>query len=268
MLGLTVLGSGSSGNALVLQAGDDAILLDSGFSARDFERRCGTAGVDPGQVRAIVVSHEHRDHIAGLGPVARRLGVPVYCNRMTREAIRQALRRPPANFCIFSSGNSFEINGFEIEPFSIPHDAIDPVAFVFRWKGIKVGIATDFGYASQLIQHQLEGCDALVLESNHDIEMLRDSNRPWHLKQRILSRHGHLSNDASMELLSKVVDDRTHCLVLAHASRECNRYELIEKRASQCLSEINRTGIHSQVARQEEPLPTLWIEAHWSRHST
>jgi len=259
VLGLTVLGSGSSGNALILHTGEDAILLDAGFSARDFERRCSVAGVDPGRIGAIIVSHEHRDHIAGLGPVARRLGVPVYCNRLTGEAIRQSLRRPPANFHLFSSGSPFKINEFEIEPFSIPHDAMDPVAFVFRWKGIKVGVATDLGYAGQLTRHQLRGCDALVLESNHDIEMLRDSQRPWHLKQRIMSRHGHLSNDASMELLCNVVDDRTRCLVLAHASRECNKYELVEQRATQCLADINRSSIHSHVARQEAPLPTLWI---------
>ncbi|NOY82736.1 MAG: MBL fold metallo-hydrolase [Kiritimatiellaeota bacterium] len=259
MLGITVLGSGSSGNALVLHAGEVALLLDAGFSAREFTRRCAAADVDPGQICAIIVSHEHRDHIAGLGPVARRLGVPVYCNRLTGEAIRQGLPRPPAKLHLFASGNPFSINGIEIEPFSIPHDAIDPVAFVFRCQGLKVGIATDLGYASQLTQHRLLGCDALIIESNHDIAMLRESRRPWALKQRIMSRHGHLSNDASMELVGKVVNERTRCLILAHASQECNRYELVEQQAARRLAEMERTNISSHVARQDEPLPTLWL---------
>ncbi len=259
VLGITVLGSGSAGNALILHAGKEALLLDAGFSAREFGRRCDAAGVDPGQIRAIVVSHEHRDHIAGLGPVARRLDVPVYCNRLTGEAIRQGLPRPPARLHLFASGSPFSVNGFEVEPFSIPHDAIDPVAFIFRWKGLKVGIATDLGYASQLTQHRLQGCDVLIIESNHDIAMLRESRRPWALKQRIMSRHGHLSNDASMELVSKVVNEHTRYLVLAHASQECNQYELVEQQAARCLAEMKRTNVSSHVARQDEPLPTLWI---------
>jgi phosphoribosyl 1,2-cyclic phosphodiesterase len=151
------------------------------------------------------------------------------------------------------------VAGFRISPFSIPHDAIDPVAFTVEFEGFKLGIATDLGHAGHLTCHQLRDCDALVLESNHDVEMLRNSGRPWPLKQRIMSRHGHLSNDDSMALVRKVVADRTRYLVLAHGSQECNRYEIMDRCASTCLADLGRTDIALLVARQDAHLPTAWL---------
>jgi len=259
VLGITVLGSGSGGNALIIRDGNTALLLDAGFSFRELERRSVTADVPLDLVSAILVSHEHNDHIKGLGPTARRLEAPVYCNRMTAEAIRSLQQRPPGSMNLFASGSEFSIGPFGIEPFSIPHDATDPAAFIIHWGNRKIAVATDLGYAGNLVTHRLRDCDVLIIESNHDVPMLLASKRPWPLKQRIMSRHGHLSNEACMDLVRNVVSDRTRHVVFAHASRECNTYQMVEEHARKCLAEIGRPDIDPMVARQDEPLPTIWM---------
>jgi len=257
-LGVTVLGSGSRGNAIVIQNPTEAILLDAGFSGREMLKRMRAAGVDTGLVRAVVVSHEHSDHVSGLRVCADRLGAPIYSNRRTADAIRY--REGDVGLVnIFAAGSPFEIGEFRLAPFSIPHDASDPMGFLVCWRGCRIGVATDLGHASSLVCHQLRECDVLIVESNHDIGMLRDSSRPWALKQRILGRHGHLSNETSMELLKRVVHARTRHLVLAHASRDCNRYDLVERCATECLSGLGRKDIVPMVARQDVSLPTLWV---------
>lgn len=257
-IGVTVLGSGSRGNCLVVHAADGAILVDAGFSAKELRRRLRVAQVDEALIRAVLVSHEHEDHVRGLDVVGRQLDVPVFANRMTVEAVRDRTGLK-ASTHVFASGSVFPVGDMSVEPFSIPHDAIDPVGFVIEWQGRRIGIATDLGHVSHLTRNRLRACDLLVVESNHDIAMLRDSRRPWSLKQRVLSRHGHLSNEASMELVREVVCERTRHLVLAHASQECNQYELVERKAVECLSEIGRPDIAPQVARQDDALPTLWL---------
>ena len=257
-IGVTVLGSGSRGNCLVIQAGHGAILVDAGFSAKEIRHRLRTAQIDEALIRAILVSHEHDDHVRGLDVVGRQLGVPVFANRMTVEAVRDRTGLK-TSVQVFASGSAFAAGDMSVDPFSIPHDAIDPVGFVVEWQGRRIGIATDLGHVSHLTRNRLRDCDLLVVESNHDIAMLRDSRRPWSVKQRILSRHGHLSNEASMELVREVVCERTRHLVLALASQECNRYELVERTAAECLSQLGRPDIEPQVARQAASLPTLWL---------
>ena len=257
-LGVTVLGSGSQGNALVVHSATEALLVDAGFTARELQRRLGEAGLDPGLLKAILVSHEHADHVRGLGVSARHYGIPVYCNRLTAEVLRSR-DEDLGQITIFAVGAAFRVGEFEVEPFSIPHDANDPVGFVIRTAGFKIGLATDLGHASHLVCHHLQACDLLVVESNHEIAMLRDSTRPWPLKQRILGRHGHLSNADSMDLLKRVVHARTRFLVLAHASTECNRYELVERYAADCLAGLGRPDVTIRVARQDTWLPTLWL---------
>jgi len=258
VLGITVLGSGSKGNACVVHAGDQALLIDVGFSGSELSRRMDATGVDVTQIRGILVSHEHSDHISGLGVLARRLNVPVFANNSTAAAIRYK-PRPPEKIHIFASGCAFNIGDFAVEPFSIPHDASDPVGFAIEHRAGKVGIATDLGYASQLVCHQLRQCHILMIESNHDIEMLHNSSRPWLLKQRILSRHGHLSNADCLDLLQKILHPCTQHVVLAHASEDCNRHELIEKGVAQCLATLQRGDVRASIACQQQPLPTLWL---------
>ena len=257
-IGVTILGSGSRGNCLVVRAADGAVLVDAGFSAKEIRRRLRVAQVDETLIRAILVSHEHDDHVRGLDVLGRQLDVPVFANRMTIEAVRDrtGLR---TSVHVFASGSAFAVEGMSVDPFSIPHDAIDPVGFVVECQGRRIGIATDLGHVSHLTRNRLRDCDLLVVESNHDIAMLRDSRRPWSIKQRILSRHGHLSNEASMDLVREIVCERTRHLVLAHASQECNRYELVQEKATECLSELGRPDIEPQVARQADSLPTLWL---------
>jgi len=258
MLGITVLGSGSRGNALVVHAGAEGVLIDAGFSARELFRRLEQTAVQHTLLKGIVISHEHTDHVRGLRACARRLGVPVYSSRQTADVLRA---RDPGlgQIRIFAPGSAFTVGSFTIEPFTIPHDANDPVGFVVRWNERKLGLVTDLGHASHLVCHHLQRCDLLVLESNHDITMLQGSDRPWSLKKRILGRHGHLSNDASMELLGQVLKPQTRHVILAHASEECNRYDLVERCVAARLSALGRPDVTAFVARQNEPLPTVWL---------
>jgi phosphoribosyl 1,2-cyclic phosphodiesterase len=258
-LGLTVLGSGSRGNALVLHGPEGGVLVDAGFSLTELRRRLDTARVPLDWLRAILITHEHTDHTEGLRLLARLLGIPVFCNRLTADAIRATDRAPDGAMNLFTSGAPFDLFGFRVEPFSIPHDAADPTAFVLHAQGRKVAIATDLGHANHLAHHHLQDCDLLVLESNHDVDLLMRSRRPMGVKHRILSRHGHLSNEACMQLLRLVLRPRTRHVILAHASEECNRYELIERCASACLAGAGRRDIAPLVARQHEVLPTLWV---------
>lgn len=259
MVGVTLLGSGSKGNSLVLHGEDGALLVDVGFSMRETRRRLDAAGVDPRDLKAILISHEHTDHVRGLRTAARQLDIPVYCNRHTGTMIKER-KSAPDTLNLFAVGAEFSVEEFSVQPFSIPHDAMDPVGFIVSANGHRIGIATDLGHANNLVCHHLLECDVLVVESNHDMELLRQSSRPWSLKQRILSRHGHLSNDASQELIAKIIHDRTRHIVLAHASQDCNRYEIVEACARDGLTAIGRSDIIPLVARQDKGLPTIWVE--------
>ncbi|OGV61753.1 MAG: hypothetical protein A3K19_11160 [Lentisphaerae bacterium RIFOXYB12_FULL_65_16] len=257
-MGVTVLGSGSDGNAIVVQTPSEAILIDAGFSARELQRRLDEAGVDESLLTAILVTHEHVDHVRGLRVYAKRRNLPVYSNHLTAEGLRD---RAHVNGAVrlFTTGSAFEIGEFRVDPFSIPHDAIDPVGFVIRWRDRRIGIATDLGHVSHLVCHHLRECDLLIVESNHDLTLLQNSSRPWALKQRIMGRHGHLSNDASMDLVRRVLHARTQHLILAHASQECNCYDLVHRHATKCLKELHRHDITPLVARQESVLPPVWL---------
>ncbi len=258
MWGLTILGSGSKGNSMVLEGRESSLLIDAGFSRRRTLAMMNECGLDAGRVAAVLVSHEHGDHICGLGPVSRGLKLPVYCNRSTGRYIRDNdIVRESLN--VFTVGTPFAIGEFTIEPFSIPHDANDPVGFAIGNGKVKIGIATDLGYASQVVAHHLRECDILVLESNHDVEMLLNSSRPWTVKQRIRGRNGHLSNVDSMALLNKVLHARTRHVVLAHASEECNCYKLVEDFGVKCLEQAGRSDVGLVVARQNEPTKSLRI---------
>ena len=258
-LGVTVLGSGSGGNAIVVHSPTGNLLLDNGFSLVELRRRLAAAAIPAESLRAILVTHEHTDHVRGLRVTANALKIPVYCNRLTAECLRGKELAPEKQLNIFTTGAAFKVGGFTIEPFSIPHDAVDATAFAFRLGGLKLGIATDFGHASSLVAHHLSGCDLLVVESNHDPQMVWDSGRPPMIKQRILGRRGHLSNDDCVKLLQQILHARTRHLVLAHASGECNRHELIERTVLAGMQALARTDLAPRIALQDAALPTLWV---------
>ena len=258
MIGVTVLGSGSRGNAIVVQSDGASILVDAGFSSRETQRRMSAVGLGDLKLDAVLVSHEHSDHVKGLRVLARQLAIPVYCNRGTGEVIKDR-GMSPDQLRLFAAGASFTVNDMTIEPFSIPHDAMDPMGFIIRTAAHKVGIVTDLGHVSRMACHHLRECDLLVLESNHDLDMLRRSTRPWSLKQRIISRHGHLSNDDSIALLKEILHPRTKHVVLAHASQDCNRYELVKESVTSNLIAWQRTDVQPYVATQDTPLNTILV---------
>lgn len=256
--GFTILGSGSSGNATVIHAPEGNFLLDAGFSAKELERRMQCCEIAPDSIEAILITHEHTDHATGCRVFADRYGIPAYLTAGTEPGMSKRNWLPEQRVFI-EPGNVFTLCGLEVEPFSIPHDVPDAVAFTFRCDDRKLGYATDLGMAGMLVISKLCQCKALVLESNYEPALLMASDRRLELKRRIMSRHGHLSNIAAMEMLGRVLEPCTDCLIFAHLSQECNDADLVEKNMERILDEMNRKDVTFRVARQDRPLETFWI---------
>lgn len=310
MMRMTVLASGSKGNSTVIASSTTRILVDAGLSCRELMKRMKAAGQDPASLDAILITHEHQDHVQGLAVTARRLGIPVYLTEPThrawvrwltprkrityaewleqrraqaaaavmepdqeeKEAAEEALsegkdgagetaERDPAWIPAveyFQSGNGFRIGDIAVTPFTIPHDAVDPVGFVFEAEGVRVGMATDLGYLPSNLNMHLRGCDVLMLESNHDLDMLRDGPYPWAVKQRVMSRVGHLSNDAAAEFLAKSYDGHATYVVLAHLSESNNLPELARMAAESALQDrMSLLANKVLLATQNSPMEAL-----------
>ena len=257
-IGFTILGSGSSGNSAIVHVGKDAVMIDAGFSLRETRRRMECAGLPQDlAIHGILVTHEHDDHIKGLRVCSNHFNAPIFTTAKCAESLRHIDSRLPQMIRI-SPGGSFELGRFVVTPFSIPHDAADPVGYVLFCDTVKIGLATDIGYASSGVEYEMRDCHSLLLESNHDVTLLAASGRPWSVKQRILGRMGHLCNEAASELLRRIVGERTHDVVLGHISRECNQEELVRGNGRRALHEIGRDDICLEVASQGCPLPTIW----------
>jgi phosphoribosyl 1,2-cyclic phosphodiesterase len=340
MVRFTVLASGSKGNSAVVSGSRTRILVDAGLSCRELFRRMKLAGEDPETLDAIVITHEHQDHINGLAVTARKLGIPVYFTEATHRAWmrwltprrqmtyaqwleqckRQQVERqaeivaaaesadpedpgeenptlddeiskpevealsksafaqakpagesaeiqPPAPrddptwlpaVEYFESGQPFSIGDIDLSPFTIPHDAADPVGFVFSTGGIRLGLATDLGYITPNVRAQLRRLDLLLLESNHDLEMLRDGPYPWQVKQRVLSRVGHLSNDAAAGFLADDYDGQAAYVILGHLSESNNLPDLARVAAERALApRVSLLGNKLMLASQHEPLSSI-----------
>lgn len=223
-LTLCVLASGSRGNATYLSDGCTAILIDAGLSGIEIQKRMAAKGLDPAELDAILVSHEHTDHIKGVGVLSRRFGIEVCISEGTRQASGPALGKL-GRVRTFTCGHGFAIGNLTIHPFSISHDAQDPAGFTIGCKGAKVGVATDLGIVTGVVKTHLAACDVLILEANHDPQMLIDGPYPWPLKQRIRGRGGHLSNQDAALLLETLHHDRLAHVILAHLSEENNTPE-------------------------------------------
>lgn len=219
-----LLASGSKGNAILAEAGGSKILVDAGLSASEILRRLASIGVEGAELDAVLISHEHTDHTRGAGTLARKLKIPLLLSYPTCRAIHSSLRK--VEVVEFESGYPFTFRELLIDPFPITHDACDPVGFLIDGSDGKIGIATDLGIATRLVKDKLGGSRVLVLESNHDEEMLLNGPYPWHLKQRIKSRHGHLSNSESAELLDELLHPGLEGLFLAHLSEVNNDPEV------------------------------------------
>jgi len=337
MVRFTVLASGSKGNSTVVSGGRTRVLVDAGLSCRELFRRMRLVGEDPETLDAIVITHEHMDHVNGLAVTARKLGIPVYFTEATHRAWmrwltprrqmtyaqwleqcrKQAAERqaeveasaqegeldepdadgpdaeaepvaiaaeavgeaecgadvkpgavwPPSRkheptwlpaVEYFEAGRPFEIGDIAVSPFTIPHDATDPVGFVFCAEGVRLAVATDLGYIPPNVKAQLQGLDLLLLESNHDLEMLRDGPYPWSVKQRVLSRVGHLSNEAAGEFLENSYDGQASYVILAHLSESNNLPELARVTAERALN--GRASLLANrllLASQHEPLSSI-----------
>jgi phosphoribosyl 1,2-cyclic phosphodiesterase len=220
VLRVCLLASGSKGNSLFIEAGETRILIDAGLSAREIAVRLETLGVAASNLSGILISHEHGDHIRGAGTLARKHKIPVLISYPTSKQTHEHFRS--ATLVEFEAGCSFEFRNILIDPFPITHDTTDPVGFIIESHEAKIGFATDLGIATRLVKDKLKKCRFLVLESNHDEDMLLNGPYPWHLKQRIKSRHGHLSNVESAELLSEVMHPGLEGVLLAHLSEVNN----------------------------------------------
>jgi phosphoribosyl 1,2-cyclic phosphodiesterase len=338
---MTVLASGSKGNATVIAAGTTRILVDAGMSCRELMRRMAAVGEDPEKLDAILITHEHLDHVAGLAVLARKLKVPVFFTEQTHRAwvrmltpkttmsyakwlekmeqeravraMETAMAHAPAHMlasqrdselasqqeadCVtgpvmlaaaaeeeacepettvrvkadpaflpaveyFKAGQAFSIGEIDVSPFTIPHDAVDPCGFVFhaRTESIRMAVATDLGYVPPNVKMALRGVDVLLLESNHDLEMLKDGPYPWSVKQRVLSRVGHLSNAACAEFLMRDYDGGAHTIVLGHLSEQNNLPELARLAAEQAIGDrLSLLGNRVVLAAQECPLDPICL---------
>jgi len=220
-----VLGSGSKGNATYLKSGETRILIDAGMSGIELQRRLSTIGVELSEIDAILVTHEHNDHVHGVGVLSRRVKIPVHANSATFSAASKTVRKL-FSYKEFETGVSFQIRNLEIHPFTISHDAQDPVGFRISDGRVSFGYCTDTGKVSQLIRHRLASCKGLVLESNHDVEMLQNGTYPPYLKQRIRSSQGHLDNEVAASFLKELLHEKLEHVVLAHLSEENNDPEI------------------------------------------
>jgi phosphoribosyl 1,2-cyclic phosphodiesterase len=256
---MTILGSGSAGNSIYIEAGESRVLVDAGLSPRQLRERLALIGRSPETLSAILISHEHNDHIRGLKGIADKLGIPVYCNGATRDAIREILEIS-LNLHVFHNGATFSIGDIDVHPFSVPHDAQDPVGFLIQTQNLTVAIITDLGHVTTLVTERIRTANAIVLETNHDRQMLIDCpTRPWKLKQRIMSSFGHLSNEEAAEALKRVLWDGLHHVYLAHISRECNTPMLAYSAIKAALSEAGAQHVRALLTYQDAPADPLII---------
>lgn len=322
MVRFTVLASGSKGNCTVVTGGNTRILVDAGLSCRELFRRMRQVDEDPATLDAIIITHEHSDHVAGLAVTARKLGIPVYFTEATHRAwvrwlsprkqmtytqwLEQCRQQAAARMAeadaatgedcdpedaetsieaaptekteptaasntapakdptwlpsvqFFQAGRPLQIGDISVSPFTIPHDAADPVGFVFQVEGVRMAFATDLGYIPPNVKAQLKRVDLLLLESNHDLEMLRDGPYPWSVKQRVLSRVGHLSNEAASTYLETEYDGQASYVILGHLSESNNLPELARIAAERALNgRASLLGNRLLLAAQHEPMSTI-----------
>ena len=257
---VSVLGSGSQGNATYVEAGGTRVLVDAGFSGRDLARRLERLGVDALSIDAVVITHDHGDHTRGMGVFARRFGVPLHMTERT-EAACVHLLKGDVEVRHYRPGRPFAIGSVRVDPFLTVHDAVDPVGVTLSDvdTGSRLGIATDLGRPTAHVRHALSRCHFLVLEANHDEVLLRTGPYPWSVKSRIASSHGHLSNQAAARFALDLLHPRLAGVLLAHLSTECNRPELAEKVVSSSLAKAGFRGFLG-VARQNEPTELLDVE--------
>jgi phosphoribosyl 1,2-cyclic phosphodiesterase len=255
---LTILGSGSAGNCAYVETDEARLLIDAGLSLRQIRKRLATIGRSPESLTAILLTHEHSDHVQGLTGL-QKLRIPIYCNRPTQEVL-EFQHQMKMDWRLFTTRNSFEIGDVIVETFDVLHDAQDPVGFLLRAPGANIGFLTDLGQVTKLVLDRLRAANVLLLEANHDIKLLQDCpNRPWSLKQRILSRHGHLSNEAAADTAEQLMTGELRHLYLGHLSNECNRPALAQSVMNERLQRIGANHVRLELANQSVPTQTVQL---------
>jgi phosphoribosyl 1,2-cyclic phosphodiesterase len=252
-LRVCLLASGSKGNAIYVESGDSRVLVDAGLSARELNRRLASFGADGDSLHALLITHEHTDHCRGLGPMARRHHLPVFIQHQTREILTGIGRIDDCRD--FSSGDTLLLRGLRIETVPLTHDAVATVGYIIETGEGKVGIVTDLGIATRLVVERFRGCRVLILESNHDEEMLWEGPYPWALKQRIRGKHGHLSNRAAAELLGNLLWEGLEAVFLAHLSETNNLPCLAERHAREVLEGQNLCRPRLLIGTQDQASP-------------
>lgn len=262
---VTVLGSGSEGNATLVESNGVALLIDAGFSGKDLEVRLEKVGVPASSLAGIVITHDHGDHTRGMGVLARRFGVKLFLTEKTRT-VCTTLLSGKEEIQSYASSEPFRIGPFEIQPFLTVHDAADPVAIAVTHveNGSKMGVATDLGRPTAAVRAALRGCHVLVLEANHDEAMLWNGPYPWSVKQRIASSHGHLSNRAAAELARELCHPALASIILAHLSVHCNTGSMARAVIEKMLERTSYNG-NVTVALQDQPMPTIDVMAERRR---
>ena len=253
----TILGSGSAGNAAYLESPGARILIDCGLSAKRIRAALLEQNRTPERLDGILITHEHSDHVSGLRVLAAKAGIPVYANAHTAGEIA-GIHKCPFNFQIFETGQRFELGDLAIESFSVPHDAVDPVGYLLHTPAGQIGFLTDIGHGTRLVADRVRSAEVLVLETNHDVDLLKnDPRRPPSLKQRILSRHGHLSNEGAADFLERIVHENLRHIFCAHLSRDCNEPGVVRNEITGKLAQCNATSVQVHVTNQSTPCETL-----------
>lgn len=259
------LASGSAGNACLVEHGGAVLLVDCGISCRQIRNRAKAVGFDLSGLAAVLITHSHNDHVEGLRVLQKRFGVPVFANLMTAESVVRLTETPEEAFTCFENGQEFEIAGFSVSPFSIPHDTSDPVGYLIRAAGVTYFHGTDIGTPLDSVGLKLAAADLVTLESNHDPVLLKTSDRAESLKQRIAGPRGHLSNDEAADLVRRFASPRLRCLALAHLSRECNAPHLAENAMREALRDLRRTDVELAILEQDVPGRVMEIAGGESR---
>ncbi len=255
-----MLGSGSAGNSALIATAHCRILVDGGLSARQLILRLAQCGVTPYQLDGVLLTHEHGDHVCGLEVLCRKFRIPIYCNSLTAEAIRCGSLGTHRNWRFFRTGAEFSICDITVQSFPVPHDAVDPVGYAFHAGGSGLGFITDLGYATKMCVERLREVHTLVIETNHDEKLLQNCpHRPWPVKQRIQSRHGHLSNTAAAAVVEQLLPGKIDRVVLGHLSRDCNTPALAAAAIQELLVKCGRSEVEVHCAGQMEIGPRFRI---------
>lgn len=252
------MASGSKGNVLYLGTNRTKILIDAGLSAKAIREKLAEIHVDISEIEAVLVTHEHGDHIRGISTLAGKYGIPVFANSDTAKAICSQLETRP-KFKIFSTGETFVYKDLEIHPFSVQHDTLDPVAFTVQIGAVKMGICTDLGFVTTLVQSHLQRCDYVFIEANHEPSLVHGCARPMVYKKRVLGRQGHLSNEACAVLIKEIMHPNLKKIYLAHLSSECNRPNLAIKTVRQHLKDTGRE-VPISLALQDSVSEAIFFE--------